>query len=64
MFQEIYRLIQSCCYLHLQLKDSSYVEFVVLGYVFILGCFYVNFEQFCFSFVFCHGLPKGEFVRF
>ena len=40
-------LIQSCCYLHLQLIDNSYVEFVVLGYVFILGYFYVNFEQFC-----------------
>ena len=25
--------------------------------------FYVNFEHFV-KFVFCHGLPNGEFVRF
>ena len=31
VFQEIYRLIQSCCCLHLQLMDSSQVKFVVMG---------------------------------
>ena len=34
-----YRLIQSCCCLHLQLIDSSKVEFVLLGYVFVMGYF-------------------------
>ena len=31
VFQEIYRLIQLSCCLHLQLMDSSQVEFVVMG---------------------------------
>ena len=31
VFQEIYMLIQLSCCLHLQLMDSSYVEFVVMG---------------------------------
>ena len=38
----IYRLIQSCCYLNLQLIDSSQVEFVVLGNIFVMACFYVT----------------------
>ena len=29
--------------------------------IFCKGLFFVNFE---FLVVFCHGLPKGEFVRF
>ena len=47
----IYRLIQSCCCLHLQLIDSSQVEFVMLGYIFVMGCFYVTLSilfHFCF----------------
>ena len=31
VFQEIYRLIQLSCCLHLQLMDSSQAEFVVMG---------------------------------
>ena len=31
VFQEIYKLIQLSCCLHLQLMDSSLVEFVVMG---------------------------------
>ena len=31
MFQEIYKLIQLSCCLHLLLMDSSLVEFVVMG---------------------------------
>ena len=38
----IYKLIQSCCCLHLQLIDSSQVEFVVLVNVFVMGCFFVT----------------------
>ena len=38
----IYRLIQSCCGLHLLLIDGSLVEFVVLGNIFVMGCFYVT----------------------
>ena len=38
----IYRLIQLCCCLHLQLIDDSYVEFVVLGNIFVMACFYVT----------------------
>ena len=47
----IYRLIQLCCCLHLQLIDDSYVEFVVLGNIFVMGYFYVtlsNFFSLCF----------------
>ena len=62
VFQEIYKLIQSCCCLHLQLIDSSYVEFVVMGNICYYRLFFVNFEFFV-KFVFRHGLSKGEFVR-
>ena len=41
----IYRLIQLCCCLHLQLIDGSYVEFVVLGNIFVMGCFYVTLNN-------------------
>ena len=44
-------MIQSCCCLHLQLIDDSYVEFVVLGNIFVMGYFYVtlsNFFSLCF----------------
>ena len=37
----IYRLIQSCCCLHLQHIDGSQVEFVMLGNIFVMGSFYV-----------------------
>ena len=40
----IYRLIQSCCGLHLLLIDGSLVEFVVLGNIFVMGCFYVTLK--------------------
>ena len=64
MFQEIYKLIQSCCCLHLQLIDSSQDGFFVLGYIFfVMGCFYVNFEQFCLVCVLSR-IAKGEFIRF
>ena len=42
----IYRLIQLCCCLHLQLIDDSYVEFVVLGNIFVMGYFYVTLSNF------------------
>ena len=35
----------------------------MLGNIFIMGCFYVTLSI-LFKFVFCHGLPKGEFVGF
>ena len=40
----IYRLIQSCCGLHLLLIDGSLVEFVVLGNIFVMDCFYVTLK--------------------
>ena len=37
------------------------IEFVVMSILFVNGFFFVNFELLV---VFCHGLPKGDFVRF
>ena len=60
VFQEIYRMIQLSCCLHVtdgqQLGLSLFYE-----HLFCKGLFFVNFELLV---VFCHGLPKGEFVRF
>ena len=39
---------------------SLRLEFVIMG-IFCKGLFFVNFEVLV---VFCHGLSKGEFVRF
>ena len=61
VFHEIYRLIQLSCYLHLQLMDSSYDWICFYEHFFCKGLFFVNFELLV---VFCHGLPKGEFVWF
>ena len=60
VFQEKYKLIQLNCYLHLQLIVVM-IEFVVMSMLFVKGFLFVNFELLV---VFCHGLPKGEFVRF
>ena len=46
VFQEIYRLIQLSCYLHLQLMDSSQAEFVVMGI--LLYWVVLVFEHFIF----------------
>ena len=37
------------------------IEFVVMSMLFVKGFFFVNFELLV---MFCHGLPKGKFVRF
>ena len=61
VFQEIYRLIQLSCCLHLQLMDSSQDWICFISIIFVKGFYFVNFELLV---VFCHELPKGEFVRF
>ena len=37
------------------------IEFVIMSILFVNGFFFVNFKLLV---VFCHRLPKGEFVRF
>ena len=57
----IYRLIQSCYCLHLQLIDSSQVEFVVLANIFVMGCFYVTLST-LFSLCFVMDCQRGSFL--
>ena len=57
----IYRLIQLCCYLHLQLIDGSQVEFVVLGNIFVMGCFYVTLSN-LFSLCFVTNCQRGSLL--
>ena len=57
----IYRLIQSCCYLHLQLINGSQVEFVVLGNIFVMGCFYVTLNN-LFSLCFVTDCQRGSLL--
>ena len=59
----IYRLIQSCCCLHLQLIDGSQVEFVVLGNIFVMGCFYVTLST-LFSLCFVTDCQRGSLLGF
>ena len=54
----IYRLIQSCYCLHLQLIDDSWVEFVVLGNIYVMGCFYVTLST-LFSLCFVTDCQRG-----
>ena len=54
-------LIQSCCYLHLQLIDGSQVEFVVLGNIFVMGCFYVILST-LFSLCFVIDCQRGSLL--
>ena len=51
----IYKLIQSCCCLHLQLIDSSQVELLLVG----LFC---NFEHFCFAMCFVTDCQMGNLI--
>ena len=57
----IYRLIQSCYCLHLQLIDGSQVEFVVLGNIFVMGCFYVTLSN-SFSLCFVTDCQRGSLL--
>ena len=57
----IYRLIQSCCYLHLQLINGSQVELVVLGNIFVMGCFYVTLNN-LFSLCFVTDCQRGSLL--
>ena len=57
----IYKLIQSCCCLQLQLIDGSQVEFVVLGNIFVMGCFYVTLSN-LFSLCFVTNCQRGSLL--
>ena len=57
----IYRLIQLCCCLHLQLIDGSQVEFVVLDNIFVMGCFYVTLST-LFSLCFVTDCQRGSLL--
>ena len=58
---KIYRLIQSCCCLHLQLIDGSQVELIVLGNIFVMGCFYVTLST-LFSLCFVMDCQRGNLL--
>ena len=61
MFQEIYRLIQLCCCLHLQLINGSWDEFVVLGNIFVMGCFFATLSI-LFNLCFVTDCQKGSLL--
>ena len=57
----IYKLIQSCYCLHLKLINGSQVEFVVLGNIFVMGCFYVTLSN-LFSLCFVTDCQRGSLL--
>ena len=57
----IYRLIQSCCCLHLQLIDNNQVEFVVLGNIFVMDYFCVTLVT-LFSLYFVTDCQRGSLL--
>ena len=60
VFQEIYKLIQLSCCLHLQLIDSSQVEFVVMGI--LLYWVVLVFEHFILYESFVTNCQKGSLL--